>query len=134
MENNNMTTIVIAHRLSTIRNADMIAVVNEGTVVVTGTHQELLSKEGAYAKLVEAQKTRKTEEGSTTPDTATPTSSEHGFASSDAVTSDATSALIQFDNVHFVYPTRPDAMVFDGLNLSVNSGETLALVGPSGCG
>jgi len=52
------TTIVIAHRLSTIRNADKIAVINEGKVVEEGSHDELLqntTKNGLYANLVLAQ-------------------------------------------------------------------------------
>jgi len=49
------TTIVIAHRLSTIRNADMIAVLSEGTLVETGSHEELVAKGGLYAQLVSHQ-------------------------------------------------------------------------------
>ncbi len=45
------TTIVIAHRLSTIRRADVIFVVNEGTIVEQGTHRQLLKKKGLYAEL-----------------------------------------------------------------------------------
>jgi len=49
------TTIVIAHRLSTIVNADKICVLNEGEIVETGTHDELLAKGGMYKHLVDMQ-------------------------------------------------------------------------------
>ncbi len=41
---------------------------------------------------------------------------------------------IRFDNVHFSYPSRPDAVVLDGFSLEIRPGETVALVGPSGAG
>ncbi|CAI9758648.1 unnamed protein product [Fraxinus pennsylvanica] len=49
------TTIVVAHRLSTIRNVDSIAVIQQGQVVETGTHEELIVKAGAYASLIRFQ-------------------------------------------------------------------------------
>jgi subfamily B ATP-binding cassette protein MsbA len=49
------TTIVVAHRLSTVRDADLIVVVADGQVVEMGTHADLLSADGAFARLVKAQ-------------------------------------------------------------------------------
>ncbi|MGD2295030.1 MAG: ABC transporter transmembrane domain-containing protein [Candidatus Aminicenantes bacterium] len=51
----NRTAIVIAHRLSTIRNADKILVIDRGKIVETGTHQQLMQKDGMYKKLHELQ-------------------------------------------------------------------------------
>ncbi len=51
----NRTSIVIAHRLSTIQNADNIVVMQKGTIVEKGKHEELLTKNGTYQKLVEMQ-------------------------------------------------------------------------------
>lgn len=54
------TCIVIAHRLTTIQTADRIAVINEGRVVEMGTHSQLVTREGAYFRLLQAQNAVKT--------------------------------------------------------------------------
>jgi len=49
------TTFVIAHRLSTIKNADKILALKDGEIIESGTHDELLAKEGFYANLYNSQ-------------------------------------------------------------------------------
>ena len=51
----NRTSLVIAHRLSTIQNADLIVVLNQGKIIETGTHRELLAKKSIYENLVSLQ-------------------------------------------------------------------------------
>lgn len=54
------TTIVIAHRLSTVKNADRIAVLENGKIIELGSHEELLKKGGVYTSLVNTQKLKET--------------------------------------------------------------------------
>ena len=62
---NGRTTIIIAHRLSTIRNADIIAVVQNGQIMETGSHDDLIQNDdGLYTSLVRLQQTEKSSEAS----------------------------------------------------------------------
>jgi len=125
--------------LSTIKNADVIAVVKEGSVVESGTHNELLSLRGAYFDLVEAQKSHHSDDDSeeslvdvrreSTIDPSVLYNQTY-FPSDETLDPD----VISFRNVHFRYPARQHVEVFQGLTFSVRKGETLALVGPSGSG
>ena len=49
------TTILISHRISTVKNADHIIVLNDGSIVETGTHEQLLAQNGIYASIYETQ-------------------------------------------------------------------------------
>ncbi|KAL7553366.1 hypothetical protein ACHAWF_016638 [Thalassiosira exigua] len=129
-ERTDMTTLIVAHRLSTVRNADCILVVCDGTVVESGRHGELLAHKGLYHNLVQAQSTDH-EAPATPPEFSSESSSDHQMQETQT---DFLSPHIQFRNVHFHYPTRPDSKVLRGLNLAVRKGETLAVVGESGGG
>ena len=51
----NRTTFVVAHRLSTVKEADLILVLDEGGIVQTGTHSQLVALNGVYKRLYDAQ-------------------------------------------------------------------------------
>jgi ATP-binding cassette subfamily B (MDR/TAP) protein 1 len=139
MSQGNVTVVVIAHRLSTIRNADMIAVVKKGRVAETGTHDELLAREGAYFDLVEAQKGKLgSRSGSTDSPSVSRTSSEVDLERMDYSSDNDRSidvekaginAAIGISNVRFSYPSRPNNQIFRGLGFEVYVGETVAIVG-----
>ena len=59
------TQLIIAHRLSTIRNADVILVLDQGTIVEQGSHHELLQRDGYYARLMHQQLEHSEKESST---------------------------------------------------------------------
>lgn len=153
MKEGNQTVLVIAHRLSTIRSADVIAVVSEGRVVETGSHEALMAKGGAYADLVNAQNRNGKKDDTTeaTSSTSSQTGSNppsrtssfvgdpselesEGIVPGEEIEVEAIAPVLRFRDVHFHYPSRPKNKIFRGLNLSVREGETLAIVGPSGQG
>jgi len=51
----NRTVILISHRFSTVRQANRIGVIENGSIIELGTHEELLNKNGTYAKLFKLQ-------------------------------------------------------------------------------
>jgi ATP-binding cassette subfamily B (MDR/TAP) protein 1 len=123
------TTVVIAHRLSTVRNADKIAVINGGKVVEQGTHEELIARNGPYCALVNKQELRSSSTSST--DLAK-LGEEPSLNASSAL--DGQASQFEFKNINFAYPSRPKRKIFDDFSLNIKTGETLALVGPSGGG
>jgi len=131
------TTVIIAHRLSTIRNADTIAVVMGGTIVETGTHDELMESKSYYKKLVDAQgKATSMERNSSTFNMQRGSSeSQHGFeAVPDRFVDMNAAPLIVFRNLSFSYPTRPNKTILDRFKLKIYKGETVGLCGISGGG
>eukprot|EP00934_Nitzschia_sp_Nitz4_P000886 Nitzschia sp. Nitz4//scaffold281_size24464//5181//15824//NITZ4_008397-RA/size24464-snap-gene-0.2-mRNA-1//-1//CDS//3329545607//886//frame0 len=152
------TVVVIAHRLSTIRKADMIAVVNDGKVTETGNHSELLRKRGIYYDLVQAQKKKSSKLSDSVHSFSSDVTFDTSMSKLDTSLSNFSASsfseleFLQFENdeeeivfevgntaidiqdVRFSYPSRPGCMVFRGLGLEVDEGETLAIVGPSGQG
>lgn len=61
------TTIVIAHRLSTVRKADRVVVMDQGRAVESGTHRDLMRRDGFYRRLVERQFSDQPAPGELTP-------------------------------------------------------------------
>lgn len=61
IEESNATVVLVAHRLSTVINADSICVIDKGTVLEQGNHEELVASGGIYASMVEKQLKKKSD-------------------------------------------------------------------------
>jgi ATP-binding cassette, subfamily B (MDR/TAP), member 1 len=140
LETQKITTVIVAHRLSTIRGCDIINVLVNGTIVESGTHDELMDKQGYYRDLVVKQDGSGDGMGSkpdsavdlqNLDDTQPPAGAVPVF---EPVKISSLYPHVSFKDVIFSYPTRPKKIVFDGFNLDVERGATVALVGPSGGG
>jgi ATP-binding cassette, subfamily B (MDR/TAP), member 1 len=138
LETQKITTVIIAHRLSTIRGCDIINVLRSGVIVESGTHEELMSKEGYYYELVMKQDGGMSSKSDSAADltelndeTAT---SNNTVAKVEPTKPTSLYPHISFKDVTFSYPTRPKKIIFDEFNLDIELGSTVALVGPSGGG
>jgi ATP-binding cassette, subfamily B (MDR/TAP), member 1 len=140
LETQKITTVIVAHRLSTIRGCDIINVLVNGAIVESGTHDELMDKQGYYRDLVVKQDGSGDGMGSkpdsavdlqNLDDTQPPAGTVPVF---EPVKISSLYPHVSFKDVIFSYPTRPKKIVFDGFNLDVERGATVALVGPSGGG
>ena len=133
LQHKNTTTIIIAHRLSTIRNCDVINVLVNGQIKEQGPHDELMAMDGYYKKLVDKQEGgTKSETDSGAPSRSTSATDLTGMVE----TQDDMNELphLSFKDCYFAYPSRPNKMIFNGFNLDIQRGSTVALVGPSGGG
>jgi len=137
LETKKLTTVIIAHRLSTIRNCDIINVLVYGELLESGTHDELMEKGGYYKKLVEKQDGTKNNSESNSALSSRNNSAVDLKGLAEGETQTTCNHMegiphISFRNVKFAYPTRPKKIIFDGFNLDIDQGSTVALVGPSG--
>lgn len=92
-----------------------------------GTEETIVTKKVGTKKDEEGDEVD-LEETFTLPKYQIDSSSHHGLKPQE------TEGEVVFKDVRFAYPTRPDNMIFNGLNLKIESGKTVALVGPSGGG
>jgi len=142
LEGGKRTTVVVAHRLTTIRKADKIAYVANGRVLEYGSHDDLMSVvSGHYRALVEKQFGKISSSDSSGMLAVESSGNLHGDEIraeatanlSNPCTADISRSVINFNDVTFAYPTRPSKLIFDKFSLTVNRGETLALVGEYFC-
>ncbi|KAJ0253977.1 ABC transporter type 1 [Hirschfeldia incana] len=105
------TTLVVAHKLSTVRGADLIAVLENGSVKEMGSHEDLMTKNNHYAKLINIKRQFSSHEhrqdfqdGSKTPDGRQYWSARNSFRISIRSTPDLIASPIPFESIHAEEP------------------------------
>jgi len=102
-----------------------------------GTHDELMAHKRFYRRLVEKQEGADDENQSDSRDSSRHGSDigfDHGASTTASAIRQDIVPHIEFKNVSFSYPSRPSKSIFEGFNLVIEQGHSIALVGPSGGG